>query len=113
MADVAKRRGEGGVLGFDARARPGPSLGIDGGDENVPARVADKVETLKGDEEGDVVIGDGRRCSAVDTHGGGAGAAACGADDEGGWQGGGGVEGGERREAVAFREEGGDVEGGV
>jgi hypothetical protein len=114
MADVAKRRGEGGVLGFDARARPGPSLGIDGGDENVPARVADKVETLKGDEEGDVVIGDGRRCAAVDTHGGGAGTAVSGADDEGGWQRGGGVEGSEWREAAAFRDEkGGNVEGVV
>ena len=102
MADVAKRRGEGGVLGLGTGAGSGPSFGIDGGDENIPARVADEMETVKGDEQRDVVIGDGRGLAAVDTHGGGAGAAACGADDEGGWQGGGGVEGGERREAVAF-----------
>jgi hypothetical protein len=73
------------VLGFGARARPGPSLGIDGGDEDVPARVADKVKTVKGDEERDVIIGDWRGFAAVDTHGGGAGAAVGGADDEGGW----------------------------
>jgi hypothetical protein len=113
VADVAKRRGEGGVLGFGARARPGPSLGIDGGDENVPARVANEVEARKGDEERDVIVGDGRRCTAVDTHGGGAGTAVSGADDEGGWQRGGGVEGSEWREAAAFREKGGNVEGVV
>ena len=70
---VAEGGVEGGVLGFL----------VDGGDEIVPAGVADEVEAREGEEEREGIVGDGRCGVAVNADSGGAGAAAGGGEDGG------------------------------